>query len=368
MKLDSVYLRFPSSLPNDLEGFLVYYPNKFPGIVSYYEEIAPKIADDPEAFRQYGDWAQKELFAGFEKVKADYEAGDKEDLAFLVSIDQRFHKLICYRFWIVNYLFPDGPVHDYYVDKLKALIRKFVDIGDNDEEYEERIASAQRDLMQTDYADLYLQQALNGVEVAKRLGQNEKTADIARRGSKSLEDEEEESVRHAIWDELFELINDKGSSEFDDIRKLLVITMEQVKWRKTRLPFYNVMDGVIEFREQNELLLTRYEQMKARIKELFDDAKQKLDEEEYRLFDIAYQQSRNFIIYKDVMGDIDPVLLPLWFGIHDKMKEILKKTTKIVPIPTGHSGVFYHIVWHLPDDLKAKVMTPDYEPFDLETL
>src|SRR5690242_10019065 len=116
MKIDPQLLKFPRFLPNDLEGLIFLYPEKFPPIVPYFEEVAPKIAADPQAFRDYGDWASGELRQGFEKVKAEYDKGQQDDLAFLLSIDERFSKLYCYRFWIVNYLFPDGPFHDFVVD------------------------------------------------------------------------------------------------------------------------------------------------------------------------------------------------------------------------------------------------------------
>ncbi len=50
MKIDDHLLKFPKYLPNDLEGLMFYYPEKFPLIVREFEEIAPKIAGDPEAF------------------------------------------------------------------------------------------------------------------------------------------------------------------------------------------------------------------------------------------------------------------------------------------------------------------------------
>src|SRR3989344_8710404 len=148
MNIDPKLLKFPTNLPNDLEALLIFYPWKFPKIVSYYEEIAGKVGTNPEEFIKYGNWAHDELFKGFEKIKKDYEIGNKNDASFLVSIDQRFHKLMCYRFWIVNYLFPDGPLHDFYVDTLKNSIRKFVDVGDEVEDFESRVMIIQRDMLQ----------------------------------------------------------------------------------------------------------------------------------------------------------------------------------------------------------------------------
>src|SRR5687768_14312491 len=165
--IDNFYLKFPGSLPNDVEAFMFFYPRKFPLIVSYYEEVAKKVAKDPKAFQEYGNWAKEELWKGYEKINKDYQNGDQNNLEFLVDIDQRMHKLCCFRFWVVNYLFADGPLHDYFVTNLKALIRKFIDATEDIEDYEQKVILAERDLMQTDYADLYLESAMSDIKTAE---------------------------------------------------------------------------------------------------------------------------------------------------------------------------------------------------------
>jgi len=370
MKINEQLLKFPKTLPNDLETFMVFYPAKFPGIVSYYEEVAQKIAADPMAYQEYGYWVRDELFKGFKKIKKDFEEGDREDLSFLVNIDQRFHKLICYRFWIVNYLFPDGPIHDFYVDTLKNLIRKFVDIGDEVEEFEGKIIQIQRDLLQSDYADLYLRQALSGVELVKLLESNPKTKLLFSEAIELIDKHLQENTKkiNSIWDRLVDLVKQDNAGDTANFKKELEIPLEQAKFRKTMLPVYNMLTHAVEFREENRMLAERHGGMKQKIADLFTQAKNKLSAEEYELFDIAYQQARNFAMFKDVMGEIDSQLLPLWFGMLDKIQIILSKTEAIPSKPMGHSGIFYHLVWYLPPNLKAKVITPDSTPFSLETL
>ncbi len=370
MKIDPQLLKFPMTLPNDLEGFIFYYPPKFPQIVPYFEEIAGKIGVDSKAYQEYGHWAHDEMFAGFEKIKKDYEAGNQEDLEFLVSIDQRFHKLFCYRFWVVNYLFADGPLHDFYVDNLKNFIRKFVDVTEDIEDFENKVIRIQRDLLQSDYADLYLRQALSGVEIVRLLKENPKTKPLVDQAINLINQDPQENIDeiNQIWDKIAAIVMDKQDKSIEPLRKELWIPLEQVEMRKTMLPLYNMLTHAVEFREENESLTKRYEEMGNMIKNYMGQARQKLSTEEFELFELSYQQARNFSMYKDVMGEIDPYLLPVWFGLHDKVKKILSKNKKFAPRSTGHSAMFYFLVWHLPNDLKAKVMTPDPTPFSLETL
>jgi hypothetical protein len=369
IKIEEQYLKFPRSLPNDLELFLVYYPRKFPGIVPYYEEVVQKIANDPQGFREYGDWVREELFEGFKKIKNDYDNGDQDDLDFLLSIDQRFHKLICYRFWIVNYLCADGPLHDYFVDNLRSLIYKFVDVENDVEEFENKFAMIQRDLLQGDYADLYLQQALSGNRLMGLIKEDEKIIGIIERADVLIREDAGRNIEkiNAIWDELIAEIRSVGG----ELLKTLEIPLEQAEMRNSMNSVYNMLTHTVEFKKENESLAKRHGEMKNRIEELKQLAKEKLFEEEYELFVLAVEQIRNFTEYKDVMGEIDTVLLPLWFGIHNQMKEILIKNgvgEADRKISTGHSAVFYHYVWYLPDNLKAKIMTIDKTPFDLSSL
>lgn len=371
MKIDEKYLKFPKSLPNDLEGFADFYPKKFPPIVDYYEKVASDIVYDPQKFRDYGDWSQKELLEGFEKIKKDYEKGDKDDLGFLVDIDQRFNKLICYRFWVANYIFPDGPIHDFFVTNLKKLIHKFVDVGDDVEDFENNVALIQRDLMQTDYADLYLKDSMAGKKILDILQSNAKTKTILEDVTKLIDKKTDGNFSeiNTIWDQIYEII--LGDDKFSSLIKEMVTPIEQSEMRNDRLPIYNMLTHSVEFRNENELLTQRFNFMKERIKEIKEEAKTKLSEEEYSMFELSYEQIKNFAMYKDIMGEADPVLLPLWLGeIQVKIMNILiEKGIKIPPdAPHGHASMFYLFVWYLPDELKAKVMTPDFTPFDLKTI
>ncbi|KKR91180.1 MAG: hypothetical protein UW74_C0029G0002 [Candidatus Giovannonibacteria bacterium GW2011_GWC2_44_8] len=369
MKIDEHLLKFPKYLPNDLEGLMFYYPEKFPLIVSDFEEVAPKIAGDPEAFRQYSDHVRDELWAAYEKIKKDYEKGDQTNLEFLVGVDERFSKIYCYRFWIINYLFPDGPIHDFLVDNLKNLIRKFIDVTEDIEDFEQRVVRIQRDLLQSDYADLYLQQALDGVKAVELLKANKKIAEKLPTVTQLIDEHSHSNTEkiNSVWQEVYKII--KSDEDAVALREAMAVPLSQVEMRSSILPLYNMLTHAIEFREENEQLTKRHGGMLGTIDKYKDLARKELTAEEYELFEFCYEQARNFSMYKDVMGAIDEVLLPLWFGLHRQIKKLLiDNGVKIRERPTGPTAVSAHFVWYLPDELKAKVMTPDLVPFSLETI
>lgn len=374
MKIDKHLLQFPTVLPNDLEGFMFNYPKKFPLIIPYYEEVALQVALDPKAYQEYGDWVRGELIAGFEKIKKEYESGDQEDLAFLVDIDQRINKLFCFRFWIVNYLFADGPLHDYFVSNLKTLIRKIVDITEDIEEYEQQVLLIQRDLLQSDYADLYLQQALNGVKLVEVLQSNPQTNILLNEVILLIDQHNLHNTKEInnLWDQVTQvikkIIEDKSHHQGSALFDLMEIPLEQARMRNSLLPVYNMLTHAIEFREENKQLAQRYEAMKARIEDILAQAKGILSPEEYALFVLSYQQARNFAMYKDIMGEMDGPLLPLWFGLHDKIRAWIFKNHGIKYQGGGHASMYYQLVWYLPDHLKAKVYTVDNIPFSIKTL
>ncbi len=370
MKIDDYLLKFPRSIPNDLEGLMVHYPEKFPLIVNDFEEVAPKIAGNPEEFRKYGDQMRDELWEAYYKIKADYDQGDQSNLEFLIKTEERFNKIYCYRFWIVNYLFPDGPIHDYIVDNLKNLIRKFIDVTEEIEDFEQRVVRIQRDLLQSDYADLYLQQALGGVKALELLEQNEKITDKILCVTKLIDEHSQKNTDdiNKIWDEVYEVI--KNEDDSGPLKQALFQTLGQVQMRSSMLPLYNTLTHSVEFREENKQLVKRHSEMIDTVENYKTLAQKELSPEEYELFIFCYEQARNFTMYKDVMGKIDGDLLPLLFGIHGKIKKIITDNgVKIIfERPTGPPAVLEHLVWYLPDNLKAKVMTPDLEPFDLRTI
>lgn len=385
MKIDPHILKFPKSLPNDEQQFMTYYPYKFPKVINYYEEKAQELYDKPEAYAEFVQDEFKELEASVNKVNEEYQNGDQTDLAFLVAIDQKFNKVFCFKFWVINYVFADGLIHEFYVDQLKAFARKMVDVSDDIEEYERRIIQIQRDLLQTDYADIYLVQALHGVVIMKFLEQDEFSKKIIDTIIPLIDAHSDQNDEKII--ELWKPIADKILDPADDHYRLLTeksadfnfrtlldlapfdLPLTQVRMRKTPFPLFSFLNHTLEFRKQNEALQDRYENMKGTIEQIFTEAKTKLSDEEYTDFRLSYEMAKCFSMSKDIMGNVDPILIPVWErDVHAKIFEILSKDQQVRYPSVNHASMFGSFVWYLPPDLKSKVMSVDNRPFNFEEL
>jgi len=370
LKIPDNLLKFPRFLPNDIEDFISYYPNKYPGIIKKYEEVAEKYAMDPEGFSEYADSQKKELCDGFKKIETEYKNGNQSNLKFLVETDLRLNKLFCYRFWIVNYLFADGPIHEFYIDMMKHMIRKFVDVSGEAEEFEQKVLLVQRDLLQSDFADLYLQQALSGVKIIRLLENIPEFKEIYSEVLKLITDDVKENQKeiNILWEELYPMIEHiKDTKNRESLIGELSIPLNLAKRYNKMLPLTNALTHAVEFRNENIELEKRYIGMTADIDRIFLQAKKVLSKEEYEVFEISYKQSRNFARYKDIIGAIDTELLPMWFDIHSKVIDILVKESPNLKIRSGGQGLlFYRLIWFLPAELKVSVMTPDLTPFDVK--
>lgn len=372
MKIDDIVLKFPKKLPNDEQDFMIYYPYKFPKVIKYFENLANHYYDKPLEYEEFVKGQFKELEEGFNKINTDYQAGNQDDLTFLIAIDQRFNKLFCFKFWVINYVFADGPLHEYYVDKLKAYARKMVDTIDDVEDYEQRVIRIQRDLLQTEYADLYLIQALGGVKLLRSLTDDPLAQDVLNKVIPLINNDRSEANDKAIldaWKPIADLLLQENNEKYKEARSHLGIPLNQVIMRKSELPLYNFLNHTVEFRTENEKLFERYEQMQRIIDEYFQEAKEKFSQEEYDDFKLAYEMARIYSMSKDIMGEIDTVLIPAWVQkLHKQLYTILSRNQEVNFPSIGHSAVFHTFVWYLPDDLKARVMSIDDTAYNLEDL
>lgn len=360
-------LKMPEFLPNDLEGMIFTYPNKFPKIVKAYEEAARKYYADPQGFREYGNQQLVEIKQGINILKKEYENEENKSLEFLVRLDQKLNKLFCFKFWIVNYLFADGPIHSFYVDNLKRIARQIVEIDDT-EQFEKNVSELIQKLLRADYADLYLEQALNCNIIMKIFEKELQIQDLLENNKKLIDNDPIKNVDEINnnWEKVWKILNQKKSKEMEEA---LETTMEQVEFRKSPIPLYNLFTHTIEFRKENQELQIKFDKSHQEIEDIFEKSKKILNEDEYELFKMSYEQAKNFTMYKDVMGSVDGILLPFWFGIHDKIKILLKDTNEnLVNIGTGQAAMFYLLVWYLPDNLKGIVMTPDFTDFSIDEL
>jgi len=385
MKIDPHILKFPRSLPNDEQQFMTYYPYKFPKVIEYFEQKAQELYDKPEAYARFVQDEFNELEAAVNKVNDEYGKGDQADLAFLVDIDQKFNKVFCFKFWVINYIFADGPLHEFYVDQLKAFARKMVDVSDDIEEYEQRIIQIQRDLLQTDYADIYLVQALHGVVVMKFMEQDDFSKSLVDKIIPLIDEHSDKNDEEII--QLWKPIVDKILEPSDDHYKALTdktadfnfrtlldlppleLPINQVRMRKTPFPLFSFLNHTLEFRKQNEDLQERYENMKGTIEKIFVEAKEKLSDEEFIDFRLAYEMSKCFSMSKDIMGNVDPILIPVWErDVHSKVHDILSKDHDVRYPSVNHASMFGSFVWYLPNDLKSKVLSVDSTSFNFEEL
>jgi hypothetical protein len=382
MKIDDHILKFPRSLPNDEQNFMTYYPYKYPKVIEYFEDKAKTFYDQPEAYAKFVQDEYNALEAAVNKINEEYQQGDKTDLNFLVEIDQKFNKLFCFKFWVINYIFADGPIHEFYVDQLKAFGRKMVDVTDDIVEYEERIIRIQRDLLQTDYADIYLVQALHGVRVMSFLEQDEFSKNIIAKIIPLIDQHSDQTNDQIIelWKPIVEKILDQNDKNFASLidrptdfnfRTLLdlpplALPINQVRMRKTPFPLYSFLNHTVEFRKQNIQLEERYNNMKETIEQIFIEAKGKFSVEEYQDFRLSYEMSKCLSMSKDIMGSVDPILIPVWENdVHAKAFDILSKNNKVRYPSVNHASMFGSFIWYLPDDLKAKVMSVDDTLLDI---
>lgn len=381
MKIDEHILKFPKTLPNDEQQFMIYYPYKFPKVIDYFEKKANELYDKPKEYAEFVqseyDLLEKEVI----RINEEYQSGDKNDLNFLVEIDQKFNKVFCFKFWVINYVFADGPIHEFYVDQLKAFARKMVDVTDDIEEYEERIIRIQRDLLQTDYADIYLVQALHAIKLVEFLKTDDFSKEIIAKVV-PLIDERDEKNNEKIMETLKPIVEkmlDKNDDHYKTFRDQpedfvftgllslppLVIPINQVNMRKSHFPLYSFLNHAFEFREQNIVLEERYNNMKEFIEEIFVEAKEKFSEEEFADFRLSYDMSKCFSMSKDIMGSVDPILVPVWErDVHDRVFKILSKTQAVRYPSVNHASMFSSFAWYLPDDLKSKVMSVDETDFN----
>ncbi|MEA2097496.1 MAG: hypothetical protein U9P70_00215 [Patescibacteria group bacterium] len=369
MKHDNSLFKFPKSIPNDIEGFVSYYPWKFPKVVPWYEKLAKKYYSDPDGFEKFYRPLRSELRTGVGKIKRKYENDKTHSLEFLVDIDEKINKLYCYRFWIINYIFCDGPLHSFYVDKIREYIREIgVTSGVEAETEELYLKEMERILLQSDYADIYLRNALAGVEIVNILRNYQEIEKEFRSLEKFISLKNNEEIYKLIDIIIAQAERDKEKNKLaKNLISALYLPLLQVKMRKDRHPLYAAIIHDLEFYEQNRDLSSRHRRMKREIDKIFKLAKTKLSSKKYSELKTCYLMVRHLSKCKDVFGKIDLVLLPFWFQVLYEIQEKLPCSKKHKKnLVRGPGSIFYSLVWYLPPELKAKVFTPDESFFELK--
>lgn len=366
MRFDPSIFLFPTHLPNDLEAFIVFYPQKFPAIVGYYEKAAKQYFNDPVGFRQFIDDSFQDLQRGFEKIEAEFVSTENRDLDFLLRTDQRLQKLYAFRFWVINYLFADGPLHEYYVNNLRSYVPKIVTDTTEQDVYEAKLESTERHLLQGDHADIYLTNALNSVEMFEILQSDEQGQHvIANITDWLIAGGQDSTPLQQNIDKLYERIKVQQDAFSQRLTTLMSLPIKQSLFRKSREPIYQMFIQVVEFKNENLELQKRQTEIAAQIDQVFDAAKSALSKEEFADFNNCYQMAKLFTEAKDHMGNIDPVLLPFWY---ERLHEIAERLSLQTDAPRGPGAAFYEFVWHVAPEYKTLIFTPDPADFSVECL
>lgn len=368
--LPNYILNLPSSLPNDREGFCMFFPSKYPLINKEYTEVVKKVAFDPQAFCDYADKQREEMIAGWEKIKAEYDSlpeKKQHELKNLVYYEQRISRLYCMKFWLVNYLLADGPLHDFYVSNIRHFVEVFVDSNIDPVVYQTEVQEIVNTLLKADYTDTYLEQAIASVELLALLRQyphiNETIYTISKNIQAANKSETQKGVK-LLFKQIQEL-NDKKIMDF------LWKPMDQAAYRKGDYPVYGFLQQMIEFEQENNMLADRQKLVDSKLKEIFALAKEKLSKDDFELFTICYKQANNLSRYKEINGVLDTVLLPFWYRelYGNIFVHLKKKYPHLKPLGSGNGNgsiMFTYFVWLLPDDLKLYVMTDDMQEWTLE--
>jgi|SRR3989338_3027009 len=354
----------PRSLPNDLEGFAIFYPKKFPAIIALFEKLAKIYFKKPKEFKEFIYKEQKELFEGFYKIKKDYDKEKNKTNEFIVKTDERLHKLFCFKFWIVNYGFCDGPLHDYYVEKIRYYAEKIAE-WEIIEEKEYAILDVERTLLQGDYADLYLQSAFIGIDLYNKLNSSKVFSNQISK-IKTLISKHDDKSCYIIIEDMLKIIKTQKNTELKEIHELLKEPIETARVRGDNLALYQVIIHAFEFHEKNVELKQRYDDMVKHISHILDLGRNKLPKQECEELKVCYQMTNLFKEAKDVFGTLDPYIIPFWFGMLEELARRINVPKYMMNM--GHAGMFYFLVWYLPAELKAKVFTPDPTLFDIKKL
>ncbi|HLC32593.1 MAG TPA: hypothetical protein VJJ82_02100 [Candidatus Nanoarchaeia archaeon] len=353
--------QFPRHLPNDLECFCVFYPKKFPSAVAEFEKLARTYFKNPGEFKKLIYQQQKELFAGFYKIKNEYDVQTNKTPELILKTDERLHKLFCFKFWMVNYGFCDGPLHDFYVERIKQYSERIA-AWDNPDDKENSVQLIERTLLQGDYADLYLQRVFTGIKLYDSLAESVEFAQEVRELKDYIARRDEAKAYRIIDAMIQKIVSDDRLAE---LKTILTDPLKNMPVRGDNLEVCQVFIQAFEFHEQNLKLQKRHQEMTHIIAEILAGAKEKLNTEEYEELKVCYEMSNLFKEAKDVYGEIDAELLPFWFGM---LENLASQIGVPKDIPFGHSGAFYVHVWYLPEHLKARVFTPDVTGYEFERL
>jgi len=361
--MNKSFLKFPKTLPNDIEEYLIFFTKKFPKLVEDYEKLVNQYWNDPEGLDKYCQNLVRELWFGWKEIKQDYHKTKKENRTpeFLLNIDLRMQKLNCFKFWIINYALCEGPVHEYYSDLISSLVEKFMKDEDHETEIIER-ETTERLLLRGDYQDLYLKNALKGIEIYEDLKNFEKIDVLFKELEKTVFEKEDRKA-YKLIDRIMQIcLEEKTSPKLERFLKKIRGPLRASKIKNDLSYVYVIIISSIEFRKENLELRKELSAIKQKLEKTFDKAKKILSSEEFKQLRLAYEMLYKFKKFKDDFGAIDCEWLPFWF------KELLPELESKINAPKGscalgQGSIFYAFPWYFEKNLLEKVFTIDNTNF-----
>lgn len=336
---------------------MYFYPKKFPEIVPYYETKAHELFDNPDKFKKFVQESIADIYPRFEKIKKEYDENQQKDLDFLLRIDAKLQKLYAFRFWVINYLFADGPLHEYYVDQVRSFVPYLIQDELGFEEYEEELALIERNLLQSEHTDLYLENALKSVELLELMKEKDLGLKLVEEIVNLLNsDDNDMTSLSPDMDKLIDEILEPTDQWSKAVAECMSLQISQALFRKTREPIYQMLVQAVEFEEENKKLKNRQASVSEEVNKLLDKAKNTLDPDDFKDFYRSYLMSSELAKTKDIMGNVDPIILPFWFDLLDEIGDSIPNYSKTI---VGPGAVFYEFVWHVSAEQKAFIYTPD---------
>ena len=369
MKMKSPNLKFPKTLPNDIEDYLIFFKKKFPKIIEEYEGLVKKYWNDSSGLDNYCKHLVRELWEGFEKIKREFNSHDynSRDIDFLIKIDQKLQKLNCFRFWIINYALCEGPIHEFHaqvVSEISETLSKDEDL-ENQIEEKERI---ERILLKGDYKDLYLINSLKGIEVYEDLSKSNLMKPLFNNLKRKILDKKEKEA-YKIIDEIIDISMNKeyDNPELKRFVENIKVPLKDSEIKGDHSVVYVVIIGAIEFYEKNLQLEEQFKNIKTELKLIFEMAEKKLDKERYKQLILSYKMLIKLKKFKDDFGAIDPEWLPFW------LVYLLPELENKIGAPKGSCSLgpgstFYSFPWYLKGKELELIFERDNTSFNLDKI
>ena len=356
--MESELSYFPKKLINDVEGFIFYYPKKFPKIKEKYLQLIEKYYNDPENFRLLCLEQSEKLMSLAKRFAGNYkDIGDETDLKKLIEVDQKMHKLSCFNFWLYNYLICEGPLQEFHISKIKEIAEKVAD-GRDIEEVEKNIERIETILIKTDYTDFYVGNLLRGLRIYNKLRQENEFQGIIEEMHKEIGNKDYKILNKLVAQIIHAVEKDK--IKYNEIWEEFLPMLKVSEIQKTLLPVYSIIIVGFEYKEKAEKYIEDYKKLKGEIADIFNMAEKKLSQEDYSQMLTSYKMLRLLAECKDLFGMSDTITIPFWFNLINLIAKKLGNSS----LALGQGSSYYSFMWHVSGELKDIIYKIDNTEFN----